>query len=220
MRRTHFFLTSFVVLFGFFFTSFLVQAQSDSELVENSKVIQKLVFEGKFKEAEPYVQKCLQKVPNDMYFLSQLDIVLNGQQRFQEADQLRNKILEIWNRDHKQAWISKGSPVAERAWLRMIGFAKDYNVAATEYYIPEPLNPATPDNTITNFYKFIVIPKSQAVKERLFKLEMSKLREEYYVLSEISDKGFRQVRPYGSQKPDIRTVLKDLILYLDGPKKP
>ena len=184
------------------------------DLNKASETIQELIFAGKFDEAEPLVRQCLQQVPEELYFLSQLDIVLNGQGKYHAADELRNQIRDIWERHHKAKWIEKGSPVSEATWARMIVPAESYYVAGTEYFQPEVIGS---EFTITSFYKIIALPKSQDEETRIFKLEMSNLVEEYYVLRELfPDGGGQQIIPYGGKKPEFRTLVKDAVTYLDA----
>jgi hypothetical protein len=71
--------------------------------------------------------------------------------------------------------------------------------------------------TITSFYKIFVLPKSKAHMTRVFKLEMSKLVEEFYVLRElIQNGGGRQIIPYGINKPQLQQLLTDVMGYLDA----
>ena len=184
------------------------------DLNKASETIQELIFAGKFDEAEPLVRQCLQHVPEELYFLSQLDIVLNGQGKYHAADELRNQIRDIWERHHKATWLAKGSPVSDATWARMIIPAEAYYVVGTEYFQPEVIGS---EFTITSFYKIIALPKSQDKETRIFKLEMSTLVEEFYVLRELfPDGGGQQIIPYGDKKPEFRTLVKDAATYLDA----
>ena len=52
---------------------------------------------------------------------------------------------------------------------------------------------------------------------RVFKLEMSKIVEEFYVLRElIQNGGGRQIIPYGINKPQLQQLLTDAMGYLDA----
>ncbi len=186
---------------------------------EQSMKIQELIFAGKYREAEPIVRKCLQQVPREIYFLSQLDIVLNGQGKHRDADELRNDIRKVWEESHKQKWIAKGSPVAEATWARMIAASKAYQVVGSEYFIPEviEIGPAKLPG-ITTSYKVIALPKARGGEPRVFKLEMSNVIEEFYVLREVLGAGGRQIIHYGSRRPDIRKLVADAIAYLDMEK--
>ena len=96
---------------------------SESDLEQKSEKIQALLRAGKFNEAEPLARECIQQLPEEPYFLAQLGIVLNGQGKFREADELRDKIRKVWERDYKAKWIANGSPVGESSWARVVGFS-------------------------------------------------------------------------------------------------
>lgn len=194
----------------------LVSFGEEVDLEKTAKQIQAFIFAGKFAEAEPLVHRCLQRAPKELYFLSQLDIVLNGQGKYQEADVLRDRIREIWEQDYKADWIVTGSPVSKATWARMLVPAQTYYVVGAEYFQPEVLGS---EFTITSFYKIIAQPKSEDEETRVFKLEMSNIVEEFYVLRELlKDGGGRQIIQYGGTKPDFRTVVGDTRAYLDAEK--
>lgn len=178
----------------------------------------KLIYAGQFKEAEPSVRDCLERHPEDLGFLSSLDVVLNGQGRYDDADKVRDQILEIWKRDYKAKWIENGSPVGESSWARMVMQSKDYHVIGTEYYTPEPLGEKKPP-MIVSFYKLLAFPEAEGGKTRLFKLEMSDIIGKYYVLREsFGDGGGAQRIPYGDEKPELRRVVKEAVSFLDSEK--
>lgn len=201
-----------IVILVITFTAYFVFGD-DIDLSKNAENTKAFIFAGKFDEAEPLVRQCLKQAPEEIYFLSQLDMVLNGRGRYDKADENRNYIKEIWEEKHKPDWIAKGSPVSESTWVRMVLPSKDYYVIGTEYFQPEIIG--TTPLTITSFYKIIALPKSKKHKARIFKLEMSKIEEEYYVLRELLDDGGRQIIPYGSEKPDIRKLVTDAVSYLN-----
>ena len=187
---------------------------ADGDCKEEAAEIQQFIFAEKFEEAEPIVRKCLEGFPEDLAFLSNLDIVLNGQGKFNASKQVHDRILEIWKRDHAAKWRDKGSPVREATWARMIMQSKDYFVVGTEYFTPEPLGkePAM----IYSFYKLIAFPKAEGAEARLFKLEMSDILGKYYVLREsFTNGGGAQRIPYGDQLPELRRVVIEAVSYLD-----
>jgi hypothetical protein len=67
-----------------FFTAAALSGQEG--LVDKSKKIEHFLLNGKFDEAEPLVRDCLRQAPEEIYFLSQLDMVLNGQGKYHDAD--------------------------------------------------------------------------------------------------------------------------------------
>ncbi|MEW5873146.1 MAG: hypothetical protein AB1894_28055 [Chloroflexota bacterium] len=189
------------------------------DLRNASQVIQGLLFAGQFAQAEPLVRTCLQQVPQDLYFLSQLDIVLNGQGQAQQADEVEARIQAIWESQHKAAWEAKGRPVGEATWARMIAPARQYHVVGTQYYQPEVIG--SPPATITSFYKLLALPRLKDRPPRLFKLEMSRLREEFYVLRESLPNGAGcQVIPYGPRQPEVRTLVAHTVAFLDAESQP
>jgi hypothetical protein len=190
-------------------------AQDRLDLPKTAEVIQTLISAGKFAEAEPFVQKCLKEAPDDLYFLSQLDMVLHGRHKDQEAEKLGIRIHSLWKAKHESQWIAKGSPVAEATWARMFIPGQKYNIVLSEYFRPEMIG--APPLTITSYFKVIVLLKSAGHESRVFKLEMSKLTEEFYVLRELTgqrDEG-RQTISYGSQKPTLRRLADDVVAYLN-----
>ena len=69
-------------------------------------------------------------------------MVLNGQGKSREADELRERIRKLWEKDYKAEWIAKGSPVGESSWARVVGSSKDYDVFGVEYFVPRLLEGA------------------------------------------------------------------------------
>ncbi len=177
-----------------------------------SKKIQALLLAGKFDETEPFVRECLHESPEDIEFLSHLDVVLNGQGKYREADELRDRIRKIWEKKYKHDWIARGSPVGESSWAGMISSSKDYYLVGSEYFIPEVEGDKR--HGIKSFYKVIALPKTGNGRQRLFKLNWSKIVEELYALEEYS-MGIHMLLGYESM-PDIRIVVNDTALYLDG----
>jgi len=195
--------------------AFLSTISEANELDLNQKALeaQDLIFAEKYVEAEVVIRECLKVEPENMGFLSKLDIVLNGQGKYTDADSIRDQILEIWIKKHRDKWLADGSPVARATWARMIAETKKSIVIGVEYYQPEVIGTDFP---ITTFYKIIVHPKKKGDKPRVFKLEMSNLDRVYYVLRELhlDTGGGAQIIPYGSKKPGFRQVFQDAVRYL------
>ena len=194
------------------FSTFLSPVSAAEELNLNQRALdaQDLIFAEKYEEAEAVIRECLNVVPEDIGFLSKLDIVLNGQGKYTDADSIRDQIREIWIKKHRDKWLADGSPVARATWARMIAETKKSIVIGVEYYQPEVIGTEFP---ITSFYKIIVLPKVKGDKPRVFKLEMSNLDRVYYVLRELylDSGGGAQIIPYGSKKPEFRRVLQDAV---------
>ena len=197
------------------FCIFLSTSSPAEELDLNQRALdaQNLIFAEKYEEAEAVIRECLKVVPENLHFLSQFDIVLNGQGKYTDADKLSDQIRKVWIENHRDKWLADGSPVARATYARMVVPTRKYTVIGAEYYQPEVIGT---DATITSFYKVIVYPRENGEEPRLFKLEMSNLVEEYYVLRELhlDGSGGTQVIPYGPKKPEFRQVLQDAVRYL------
>jgi hypothetical protein len=90
----------------------------------------------KSKRAEPLARECLRQIPHEIYFLGQLEISLNGQGKYTEADQVAASVRQIWKSEYKEHWIAEGSPVAESSWAMVVIFSKDYYLFGTDYFMP------------------------------------------------------------------------------------
>jgi hypothetical protein len=193
---------------------------SNSDLEQKSEKIQALLRAGKFDEAEPLARECIRQLPEEIYFLGQLEMVLNGQGKSREADELRERIRKLWEKDYKAEWIAKGSPVGESSWARVVGSSKDYDVFGVEYFIPRLLEGADRKDRLAliAYYKVIALKKQGNGPSRIFQLNKS-ANEEHYFLEEFSQKAISMAEMYGNEMPDIRTVVRDAISYLDAKKE-
>jgi hypothetical protein len=193
---------------------------SNSDLEQTSEKIQVLLRARKFDEAEPLVRECIRRLPKEIYFLAQLEMVLNGQGRFGDADKLRDRIRKLWEKDYKAAWIAKGSPVAESSWSRVVGSSKDYDVFGAEYFVPRLLEGRDRKDPLAliAYYKVIALPKEGSGPSRIFQLDKS-ASEKNYFLEEFSEKAISIAEVYGNAMPGIRSVVADAISYLDGKKE-
>jgi hypothetical protein len=182
-------------------------------LIEKSKTIQQFLLNRKFDEAEPLVRDCLRQAPEEIYFLSQLDMVLNGQAKYHDADAVGDRIRTIWVKKYKDKWLSKGAPISESSWARMMSASKDYYVTGAEYFMPRVLEGESDDPlALIAFYKVIALPKQGGGPARIFQLEKAKL-ENYYFLEEYA-RAITRVSSYKT-RPDIRTLVSDTETYLD-----
>ena len=191
-------------------------SDSRSDLEQKSEKIQALLRAGKFNEAEPLVRECIQQLPDEIYFLGQLEMVLNGQGKFREADELRDNIRKVWERDYKAKWIAKGSPVGESSWARVVGSSKEYDVFGVEYFVPRVIEGSDPSALIA-YYKVIAFPKAGDGTSRVLQLDKS-ASEKYYFLEEFSGRAVTMAKMYRNEIPDIRAVVADAIAYLDRTK--
>jgi hypothetical protein len=193
---------------------------SNSDLEQESEKIQVLLRAGKFDEAEPLVRECIRQLPKEIYFLAQFEMVLNGQGKFGEADELRDRIRKLWEKDYKAAWIAKGSPVGVSSWSRVVGSSKDYDVVGAEYFVPSLIGGRNRKDPLALFayYKVIAVPKKGSGPSRLFRLDKSAIEKNYF-LEEFSENAISMAKTYGTAMPGIRTVVEDAISYLDGEKE-
>ena len=183
------------------------------DCVEQEDQIQQLLFSGQYTKVEPDIRKCVEKHPKEVGYLSKLDVVLNGQGRHTEADTLRKQILNIWHQYYEADWRAKGSPVRESSWARMILSTKHYYVIGVEYFVPQLLNEDPP---LKAFYKVIASPRSEEMKARLFKLEMSQWDDSrFYVLREQLQSGGKQIVQYGDKQPAFHSMVNDAAAYLE-----
>jgi hypothetical protein len=96
----------------------------------------------------------------------------------------------------------------------VIATAKDYYVIGAEYFVPRLLEGGG-QFALYSFYKVIAVPKEGGTRSRV--LELDKSREERnYFLEEYSAGSIILATTYGANKPDIRTVVSDAVVYLDG----
>jgi len=194
--------------------------QSRKEMIfpRHRSWIENLLKSGEFEKAEPLVRECLRQVPHEIYFLGQLEMSLNGQGKYAEADQVAAHVRQVWKSEYKEQWIANGSPVAEASWARIMISLRDYYVIGTEYFMPHPVggNPAAKDKTLTLMaeYKVIALPKRKDGVSRIFMLDKAAF-EKHYFLEEFSAKAILMVATYGNEKPDIRTLTKVVADYLD-----
>ena len=193
---------------------------SNSDLEHTSEKIQVLLRARKFDEAEPLVRECIRQLPEEIYFLGQLEMVLNGQDKFREADEFRDRIRKLWEKDYKAAWIAKGSPVGESSWSRVVGSSKDYDVFGAEYFVPRLLEGRDRKDPLAliAYYKVIALPKKGSGPSRIFQLDKS-ASERHYFLEEFSENAISMAERYGNAIPSIRTVVADAMSYLDGKKE-
>jgi len=96
--------------------------QSRKEMIfpRHRSWIENLLKSGEFEKAEPLVRECLRQVPHEIYFLGQLEMSLNGQGKYAEADQVAARVRQVWKSEYKEQWIANGSPVAEASWARIM----------------------------------------------------------------------------------------------------
>jgi len=176
-----------------------------------------LLKAGKFEQAEPLVRECLRQAPHEIYFLSQLEMSLNGQGKHGEAEELAARIRQIWKSEYKAQWIAKGSPVAESSWARVMTASRDYYVIGTEYFMPHLVEgPKAGATSLWADYKVIALPrhKQENGRSRIFMLDKGALEINYF-LEENMGEAIVMVAKYGKEKPEIRDLAKTVADYLD-----
>jgi len=189
---------------------------AQDDLSQKSQAIEDLLNSGKFEKAEPLVRECLRQRPHEVYFLSQLEMSLNGQGKRGEADKVAASIRQIWKSEYKARWVAKGSPVAESSWARIMTASKDYYVIGTEYFMPHLVG-GDPKDKMTSLwadYKVIALPKSKDGGSRIFMLDKA-ASEKNYFLEEYTGEAIVMVAAYGKEKPDVRDLAKKVADYLD-----
>lgn len=171
---------------------------------------QSLLYMNEYEEALYYINYCLDLYPENIAFLSNLDIIYNGLEEIEKANNIRKKILKIWNKEYKDDWILRGSPIAESTWARYLKVTNSHIIIGTEYFMPEKLG------DITNYYKIILQDKFDQKIVRIYKLEHSNIIEEYYVLSEINKGSFTQQISFGNKKPDLYQLMENFEIYINN----
>jgi hypothetical protein len=188
------------------------------DLSQRAELIGNLLKSGQFEKAEPLVRECLREVPHEIPFLSQLEMSLNGQGKYAEADQVAARVRQIWKSEYKEQWIANGSPVAEASWARIMITSRNYYVIGTEYFLSHQVegDPTAKDkaSNLMVDYKLIALPKRKGNVSRIFMLDKT-ASEKRYFLEEFSAGQITMVATYGNEKPDIRTLTKVVADYLD-----
>lgn len=209
-----------IVLYLLRYSALLLTAVAlgaEEDLVEKSHKIQRFLFDGKFVEAEPLVRDCLRQAPEEIYFLSQLDMVLNGQGRYRDADEVGDRIRTVWLKKYKEKWQAKGAPISESSWARMMSASRDYYVTGAEYFMPRVLEGRSEDPlALIAFYKVIALPKQGRGPARVFQLAKAKVENNYF-LEEYAG-AITLISSYAT-RPDIRALVSDTVAYLDRKMK-
>ncbi|AYV56162.1 hypothetical protein EFP84_12000 [Leptospira kmetyi] len=142
--------------------------------------------------------------------LSLLEISLNGLQRHKQANEIRKKILSIWESKYKKSFIDENYPINLATWTRMVIVKSDSLLIGAEYFIPYPIN-ANKDGFY--YHKFTLYNRFSKKPTRFFKLEKSSATNQEYRLYEINSDGeSKQIKTYG----DILPEMKDEMGYLGG----
>lgn len=192
------------------FISAVLNAADSME--DRARSVDALIKQQKYAEAEKALVSIIADHPRELFFYSQMDIALNGQKKYAEAEAVRTKLLKVWIDYYKDQWIKKGKPKGESAWARMVDQSSVYHIIGCEYFEPERMGD---DAVITNYFKILAINKKNKDDFRVFKLEMSDIIGKYYVLCEYSETAHSQIIPYGDAMPTLRVIMEDLKKVLD-----
>ncbi|TGL78367.1 hypothetical protein [Leptospira yasudae] len=142
--------------------------------------------------------------------LSLLEISLNGLERYKQANEIRRKILSIWESKYKKTFLDENYPINLATWTRMVLVKSDSLLIGAEYFIPYPIN-SSKDGFY--FHKFTLYNRFSKKPTRFFKLERSSATNQEYRLYEINADGeSKQIKVYG----DILPEMKDEMSFLSG----
>ncbi|PJZ56983.1 hypothetical protein [Leptospira barantonii] len=142
--------------------------------------------------------------------LSLLEISLNGLQRHKQANEIRKKVLSIWESKYKKSFIDENYPINLATWTRMVIVKSDSLLIGAEYFIPYPIN-TNKDGFY--YHKFTLYNRFSKKATRFFKLEKSSATNQEYRLYEINSDGeSKQIKTYG----DILPEMKDEMGFLTG----
>ncbi len=168
----------------------------------------KLLNQKKNVEAENIFLKLTNLEPNNLYSHIGLDVSLNNQRKYSDADKIRLKILNIWNRDFKDDFIKQGSPIRSRTWLRLMFESNHHKIQASEYFTPEKVN--LKGVNLISTYKFVVQGKLNPNVFRIYKFMLNENTKKY-ILAEILEKEFLEIKSYENNIKPVNQVGEDLI---------
>lgn len=195
------------------FLNLNLNAQEKSSAANIEKIWEN-IYSQDFISAKKLVQKELQSSNSEsLQLLSLMEICLNGLERYKQADESRKKILSVWEKNHKKAYLEENYPLNLATWTRMAVVTPNILVLGAEYYLPYPVN-----SKKEGFYyhKFTVYNRFSKQAVKFFKLENSPKTEKEYRLFEISEEGeAKLVKNYGNTLPDFRYEMKDVLKYIN-----
>ncbi|GBF39912.1 hypothetical protein [Leptospira johnsonii] len=201
------------VFLTFSFLNLNLKAQEKSSAANIEKIWEN-IYSQDFISAKKLVQKELQSSNSEsLQLLSLMEICLNGLERYKQADESRKKILSVWEKNHKKAYLEENYPLNLATWTRMAVVTPNVLVLGAEYYLPYPVN-----SKKEGFYyhKFTAYNRYSKHAVKFFKLENSPKTEKEYRLFEISEEGeAKLVKNYGNAMPDFRDEMKDVLKYIN-----
>ncbi|TGK39609.1 hypothetical protein [Leptospira andrefontaineae] len=198
---------------AFSFLNLSLNAQDKTSTASIEKIWEN-IYSQDFVSAKKLVQKELQSSNSEsLQLLSLMEICLNGLERYKQADESRKKILNVWEKNHKKAYLEENYPLNLATWTRMAVVTPNILVLGAEYYLPYPVN-AKKEGFY--YHKFTAYNRYSKHAIKFFKLENSPKTEKEYRLFEISEEGeAKLVKSYGNTLPDFRDEMKDVIKYLN-----
>ena len=183
-------------------------------LADDNTKIWNYIHENKFSDALTVVDNLLSRDADNINLLSLREVCQNGMQKNRDADLTRKKILAVWNKKHKESFISENYPINLATWIRIVEVKPSSLLVGSEYFTPYPVNP---EKEGYFYHKFTVYNRYTQEPAKFYKLEKSRATSGRYKLFEIEADGkTSEVADYGQTLPDIRkeanTILKKLNL--------
>ncbi|MDI7210782.1 hypothetical protein [Leptospira santarosai] len=192
----------------------LLSESTDSLSVQVQEKIWQEIYSQDFHSSKKLVQLELSKSGKNetIPLLSLLEISLNGLQRHKQANDIRKKILSIWESKYKKSFLEENYPINLATWTRMVIVKPDSLLIGAEYFIPYPIN-----SNKEGFYyhKFTLYNRFSKKPTRFFKLEKSSVTNQEYRLYEINSDGeFKQIKIYGDILPEMKDEMNFLVGFL------
>ncbi|WP_425460281.1 hypothetical protein [Leptospira fletcheri] len=205
---------SLALTFGLFFGNLGELLPEDSG--KNSAVLEKIwenIYSEDFITAKKLTQKELQSGKSEsLALLSLYEICLNGLARPKQADEIRSKILRIWEKSYKKTFLEENYPLNLATWTRIVSVTPNILVLGAEYYTPYPVSPQKEG---FYYHKFTAYNRFSKKAIQFFKLEKSSHTSNEYRLFEITAEGkANSIKNYGNSLPDIREEMKDVLHHL------
>lgn len=171
------------------------------------------IYAQDYTSAKKLIQKDLKGGKEEsLPLLSLMEVCLNGLERYKQADEQRKKILSIWEKTHKKAFLEENYPLNLATWTRMVVVTPNILLLGAEYYLPYPVN-AKKEGFY--YHKFTAYNRFSRKASHFFKLEKSPSTDQEYRLFEIKDDGQSNlVKNYGDSLPDLRDEMKDIQKFL------
>lgn len=195
------------ILFLFLFT--LIFAENGSKVGKNIyNQIWDEIYNSEFESARTMVLAELKKDKDNIKLLSLYEIIYNALDKPDKANKARDKILKLWNQNHKESYLKENYPVNLSNYTRVVKFYSNHILIGAEYFIPYPVNQKMDGYY---YYKFTAFNKNSKSVDHLYKLEKSKLTNEDYVLFEVFINGkSERLKSYNKEIPDISQCINDI----------